>query len=113
NPDGDALFVAQNIFFGIIAAVMIFAALRVVTTKNVMHAALYLVIVLAGVAAQFLLLGAEFIGVAQVLVYIGAVIVLFLFSIMLTKARLGDDETVARERRLMGSLVAIVLFGVL
>lgn len=113
NPDGDALFVAQNIFFGIIAAVMIVAALRVVTTKNVMHAALYLVIVLAGVAAQFLLLGAEFIGVAQVLVYIGAVIVLFLFGIMLTKARLGDDETVARERRLMGSLVAIVLFGVL
>jgi NADH-quinone oxidoreductase subunit J len=113
NPDGDDLFVAQNVFFGIIAAVMIVSALRVVTTKNVVHAALYLVIVLAGVAAQFLLLGAEFIGVTQVLVYIGAVVVLFLFGIMLTKARLGDDETVARERRLMASLVALVLFGVM
>jgi NADH-quinone oxidoreductase subunit J len=113
NPDGDDLFIAQNIFFGIIAAVMLVSAWRVVTTKNVVHAALYLVIVLAGVAAQFLLLGAEFIGVTQVLVYIGAVIVLFLFGIMLTKARLGDDDTVARERRLMASPVALVLFGVM
>ena len=59
DPGGDVV-VAQNIAFGIIAALMIVAALRVVTTKNVVHAALYLVIVLAGVAAQFLLLGAEF-----------------------------------------------------
>ncbi|MEO5837661.1 MAG: NADH-quinone oxidoreductase subunit J, partial [Acidimicrobiales bacterium] len=71
DPGGDVV-VAQNIAFGIIAALMIVAAVRVVTTKNVVHAALYLVIVLAGVAAQFLLLGAEFIGITQVLVYIGA-----------------------------------------
>jgi NADH-quinone oxidoreductase subunit J len=113
NPDGDDLFVAQNIFFGVIAAIMVFSAWRVVTTKNVVHAAIYLVIVLAGVAAQFLLLGSEFIGVTQVLVYIGAVIVLFLFGIMLTKAKLGDDELVARERRLMAGLVGVLLFGVM
>ena len=113
NPDGDSLFVAQNITFGIVAAVMLVSAWRVVTTKNVVHAALYLVIVLAGVAAQFLLLGAEFIGVTQVLVYIGAVIVLFLFGIMLTRAKLGDDDSVARERRLMASLVGVLLFGVM
>jgi NADH-quinone oxidoreductase subunit J len=112
NPDGDT-FVAQNIFFGIIAAVMLVSAWRVVTTKNVVHAALYLVIVLAGVAAQFILLGAEFIGITQVLVYIGAIIVLFLFGIMLTRARLGDDEGVRSERRLMASLVGLVLFGVM
>lgn len=113
NPDGGHIFVAQNIFFGVIAAVMVLSAWRVVTTKNVVHAALYLVIVLAGVAAQFILLGAEFIGVTQVLVYIGAVIVLFLFGIMLTRARLGDDDTVARERRLMAALVGVLLFGVM
>jgi NADH-quinone oxidoreductase subunit J len=113
NPEGDELFVAQNIAFGIIAAVMLLSAWRVVTTKNVVHAALYLVIVLAGVAAQFILLGAEFIGVTQVLVYIGAVIVLFLFGIMLTRAKLGDDETVATERRLMAGLVGLVLFAVM
>jgi NADH-quinone oxidoreductase subunit J len=112
NPNDD-LFVAQNITFGIVAAVMLVSAWRVVTTKNVVHAALYLVIVLAGVAAQFLLLGAEFIGVTQVLVYIGAVIVLFLFGIMLTRAKLGEDDTVAREHRLMAALVGVLLFGVM
>ena len=55
--------VAQNVFFGIMALVMIFAALKVVSTKNVVHAALWLVVVLGGVAGQFLLLGAEFIGI--------------------------------------------------
>ena len=113
NPKGDHLFVAQNIAFGVLAAIMVLSAWRVVTTKNVVHAALYLVIVLAGVAAQFILLGAEFIGVTQVLVYIGAVIVLFLFGIMLTRAKLGDDDTVARERRLMAALVGVLLFGVM
>lgn len=86
------LMVAQNIAFYVIAAVMVFAALRVVTTNNVVHSALYLVVVLAGVAAMFLLLGAEFIGVTQVLVYIGAVIVLFLFGIMLTRAKIGRED---------------------
>ena len=52
--------VAQNVFFGIMALVMIFAALKVVSTKNVVHAALWLVVVLGGVAGQFLLLGAEY-----------------------------------------------------
>ena len=68
---------------------MIFAALRVVTTKNVVHAALWLVIVLAGVAAQYILAAAEFVAVSQVLVYVGAVMVLFLFGIMLTRAQIG------------------------
>ena len=53
--------VAQNIAFWLIAVIMVFAALKVVIVKNVVHAALYLVVVLAGVAALFLLLGAEFV----------------------------------------------------
>jgi NADH-quinone oxidoreductase subunit J len=105
--------VAQNIFFGIIAAVMVVAALKVVTTKNIVHAALYLVIVLAGVAAQFLITGAEFTGVTQVLVYIGAVVVLFLFGIMLTRARIGREVDLDQERRWMAGLVALVLLGVM
>ena len=76
--------IAENVFFGLIAAAMAVSALGVVTTKNIVHAALFLVVVLAGGAAQFLLLGQEFVAWVQVLVYIGAVIVLFLFGIMLT-----------------------------
>ena len=105
--------VPANIAFALIAAVMVFSAFKVVTTANVVHAALYLVLVLAGVAANFILLGAEFAGVTQVLVYIGAVVVLFLFGIMLTRAEMGDDETVAKERRGMAALVGVILAGVM
>jgi len=83
------LLVAQNIGFGVIALLMIVGALRVVTVKNVVHAALWLVIVLSGAAAQYLLLSAEFVAVTQVLVYVGAVMVLFLFGTMLTRAKIG------------------------
>ena len=112
SEDAD-LLVAQNVFFYVIAAVMLFSAFRVVTTANVVHAALWLVIVLAGVAAQFILLGSEFVAVTQVLVYIGAVVVLFLFGVMLTRASMGDDETVADERRTMAAFVGILLFAVM
>jgi len=101
--------VAQNVFFFLIAAVMVVAALRVVTTDNIVHAALYLVVVLAGVAAQFLLLGAEFVGVTQVLVYIGAVIVLFLFGIMLTRAKVGSEEGLNHDNVLPAVLTAVLL----
>jgi NADH-quinone oxidoreductase subunit J len=107
--------VAQNIAFWIIAVVMIVAAVKVVTVKNVVHAALYLVIVLGGVAAIFLLLGAEFVGITQVLVYIGAVIILFLFGIMLTRAKLGEDEEAnqATPARIVAGLVAALLLAVM
>lgn len=86
------VLVAQNIAFAVIAAGMVYSAVRVVTTKNVVHAALHLVVVLGGVAAQYILLAAEFVAVTQVLVYIGAIVVLFLFGIMLTQARMGRAE---------------------
>ena len=105
--------VAQNIFFYIIAAVMVIAALRVVTTSNIVHAALYLVVVLAGVAAQFVLLGAEFVGVTQVLVYIGAVIVLFLFGIMLTRAKVGSEDRLNHDNRWPAVLTGLLLLAVM
>jgi len=107
----DDINVAQNVAFGIIAAIMIFAALCVVTTKNVVHAALWLVMVLAGVAAQYILAAAEFVAVSQVLVYIGAVMVLFLFGIMLTRARLGGEQGLNNPGWMLGIPVAVVLFG--
>jgi len=109
---GDVL-VAQNVAFAIMAITMVAAALRMVTTRNVVHAALYLVIVLAGVAGLFILLGAEFLGVTQIMVYIGAIVVLFLFGIMLTKGSFGDDDGVTGERRLMAGLVGLLVFGVM
>jgi NADH-quinone oxidoreductase subunit J len=88
----EQMLVAQNIFFWIFAVAMGIGAVRVVTTDDIVHAALWLVLVLAGGAAQFLLLGQEFVAWVQVLVYIGAVIVLFLFGIMLTRAPMQRKE---------------------
>jgi NADH-quinone oxidoreductase subunit J len=105
--------VAQNVGFGVIAAFMVVGALRVVTTRNVVHAALWLVVVLAGAAAQFVLLAAEFVAITQVLVYIGAIIVLFLFGVMLTKAPIEGDAQLTRTRWFGGALVAVLLCGLL
>jgi NADH-quinone oxidoreductase subunit J len=106
--------IAQNIGFGIIAAVMVIAAVRVVTSKNVVHAALALVMVMAGAAAQYLLLAAEFVAVTQVLVYIGAVMVLFLFGVMLTRAKLGSDSDLDNAKAWAYALpIALLLLGVL
>jgi NADH-quinone oxidoreductase subunit J len=105
--------VAQNVAFGILAAAMAIAALGVVRTNNVVHAALYLVVVLAGGAAQFILLGQEFVAWVQVLVYIGAVIVLFLFGIMLTRAPMHPEENLDNDLRWPAAATALFLAGVL
>ncbi len=105
------LFTAQNIGFAVISLLMIVAALRVVTTSNVVHAALWLVVVLSGAAAQYVLLAAEFVAVTQVLVYIGAVMVLFLFGTMLTRARIGTERDLNNSYRLLGIPVAGLLFA--
>ena len=109
----DGVHVALNVGFGIIAAFMVFAALCVVSTKNVVHAALWLVIVLAGVAAQYILASAEFVAVSQVLVYVGAVMVLFLFGIMLTRAQIGQERGLFNKGWGWAIPVAALLLGVL
>lgn len=107
------LLVAQNVGFYIIAAIMVVGAFRVVTTKNVVHAALWLVVVLAGAAAQYILLAAEFVAITQVLVYIGAVMVLFLFGTMLTRARIGAESDLNNKNWFMGVPVAVLLLATL
>ena len=103
--------VAQNVGFYIIAAMMLWGAVRVVTTKNVVHAALWLVVVLGGVAALYILAAAEFVAVSQILVYIGAVMVLFLFGIMLTRATIGHETDLNNKGWVVGIPVALLLFG--
>lgn len=109
------LLVAQNIAFYLIAALMVVAAVRVVTVGNTVHAALWLVVVLAGIAAQFVLLAAEFIAITQVLVYIGAIVVLFLFGIMLTRTPTGGEDRLDNPRpaRVVAGVVAVALAGLL
>src|SRR6266581_1747922 len=105
--------IAENVAFGIIAAAMALGAIGVGRTKNVVHAALYLVVVLGGGAAQFILLGQEFVAWVQVLVYIGAVIVLFLFGIMLTRAPMHPTESLDNDLRWPAAVTALFFAGVL
>jgi NADH-quinone oxidoreductase subunit J len=104
---------AQNIVFAVLAVAMGASAIRMVTTKNVVHAALYLVIVFAGFAAQYILLAAEFVAVVQVLVYIGAIVVLLLFGVMLTRAKIGQELDLDNDSRWAGALVSLATFGLL
>jgi NADH-quinone oxidoreductase subunit J len=108
-----ALLVVENIAFGFLAATIIVAALKVVTTKNVVHAALYLVGVLASVGALYILLIAEFVAAVQVLVYVGAIVVLFLFGVMLTRARVGHDTELDGDQRGIALVTALFLAGIL
>jgi NADH-quinone oxidoreductase subunit J len=103
----------QNVAFYLLAAAMGVSAIRVVTVKNVVHAALYLVVVLAGVAGLFILLAAEFLAGVQVLVYIGAIVVLFLFGTMLTRAPIGRDLDLDNDQRGAAIVVSLFLLGIL
>jgi NADH-quinone oxidoreductase subunit J len=104
---------AQNIGFAIIAAMMVVAAINVVRSNNVVHAALSLVAVMSGAAAQYLLLSAEFVAVTQVLVYIGAVMVLFLFGVMLTRAKVGHETDLNNKSWALGIPVGLLMLGVM
>src|SRR5205807_954332 len=72
-----------------------------------------LVIVLAGVAAQFILLASEFVALVQILVYIGAIVVLFLFGTMLTRAPIGRDVALDNDQKWLAALVSLFLLGIM
>ncbi len=97
-----------------LGSVVLVSGFRVVTSQNVIHAALSLVAALAGTAGLFLLLSAEFVAWVLVLVYIGAVIVLFLFGIMITRAPTGRDVDLDNKAaKPLAAVVSVVLFLVL
>jgi NADH-quinone oxidoreductase subunit J len=102
-----------NWIFLVVGALTVGSAFRVVTAKNVVHAALFLVATLAGTAVLFLMLSAEFVAWVLVLVYIGAVIVLFLFGIMITRAPTGRDVGLDAEKRLWAGILSLATFVLL
>jgi NADH-quinone oxidoreductase subunit J len=101
----------QQALFWLLAVSMVAAAVRVVTTGNVVHAALYLVGTLMGAAALYVLLFAEFVAWAQVLVYVGAIVVLMLFGLMLTRAPIGRANF-DNDQRPLAALCALAVFVV-
>ena len=102
--------VIQIIFF-ILSTLIIGSGIMVVVAKNIIHAALFLIASFAGVAALYFLLEAPFLGVVQVLVYAGAVSILVLFAIMLTRQVAGEATRQLFERWWIAAVVAIGIFA--
>ena len=99
----------QEWIFVILGAIGLLSAVRLVTSKNVVHAALYLVGALAAVGGVYLLLAAEFVAWVQILIYVGAIVVLLLFGLMLTRAPIGREALDNQQR----GFAALVSLGVL
>jgi NADH-quinone oxidoreductase subunit J len=102
---------ALQIIFLIIAIFTLGAALMVVSTRNLVHAALYLIVTLFGVAVLFALLNAAFFTVVQVVIYIGAISILMIFAIMLTRRVMQDTGPVLNPGWWLAALLALGLFG--
>jgi NADH-quinone oxidoreductase subunit J len=108
----------ESLFFWIFAIAAIFAGLLTVMARNAVHSALFLISSLVSVAALFVLSGAEFIAGVQILVYVGGVMVLFLFVIMLVNVgaeEKGREEIFNKQRQVTASLVFcfLLVLGVL
>jgi NADH-quinone oxidoreductase subunit J len=108
----------ESLFFWIFAIAAIFAALLTVMARNAVHSALFLISSLVSVAALFVLSGAEFIAGVQILVYVGGVMVLFLFVIMLVNVgaeERGRDEIFNNQRQVTTSLIFcfLLVLGIL
>ena len=102
-----------EVLFILIGVLTFAAAVLTVTVRNLVHAALWLVVALGGLAGCYLLLAAEFVAWVQVLIYVGAVAVLLLFGLMLTKAPIGRTAELDSNNRWAALVVAVATAGVL
>ena len=102
---------AEQIIFLIVGAVTLIAGLMVVTVRNLVHAALWLVATLFGVAILYTLLNAGFLAVVQVVVYIGAIAILFIFAVMLTRRQAAETGDSVNKNWWAGALLAVLAFA--
>jgi NADH-quinone oxidoreductase subunit J len=103
----------EAVFFWVFALAALVAGLLTIMARNAVHSALFLISTLVSVAALFILLGAEFIAGVQILVYVGGVMVLFLFVIMLVNVSAeerGSEQLFNRPRQVGASLIVLLLF---
>jgi NADH-quinone oxidoreductase subunit J len=99
--------------FIMISVVTLFAAAAAMSLRNLVHCALSLVVALAGLAGLYLTLGAQFVGFAQILVYVGAVAILIVFAVLLTRSDAVPNQTVLAPGWATGVVVSAVVFATL
>src|SRR3989441_74322 len=103
----------MTISFAILAVVTIASAIAAMTLRNLVHCALALVGTFAGLAAFYLQLEAQFVGFAQILVYVGAVAILIVFALLLTRGIEPPQQAIFSSAWAVGLGVAVLVFGVL
>src|ERR1700719_3609768 len=99
--------------FFILGVLTIVGAAAALTLRNLVHCVLALVLAFVGLAGLFLQLDAQFIGFAQILVYVGAVAILVVFAILLTRGAESPSQSIVSHSWAMGSVVSVAIFGVL
>jgi len=102
---------AEQIVFLLCAALILVSAVMVVTVRNLVHAALWLVAALFGVAVLYAVLSANFLAVVQIVVYIGAIAILFLFAVMLTRRDLVVRTPGMRGSWWIAAVLALLVLG--
>ena len=102
-----------QVLFVVTALVAVIAALMVVASPRLVHAALWLVVTLGAVAVVFILLDAAFLAMVQVAVYIGAIAILIIFTVMLTRRVMADSGAQANRTWWLAVFIAVVMFGAL
>ncbi len=101
----------EQIIFLVIAAVTLVAGISVVTSRNLIHSALWLILTLSGIAIFYVFLDAGFFAVIQVVVYIGAIAILFIFAAMLTRRVMQDTGPQSNSNWWLGALIALLLLA--
>lgn len=92
---------------------LIFSAIMVISAKNIVHSAFYLATTLLCVAVYFIMLRAQYLAAVQILVYMGAVVVLILFALMFTRTAVGDYTNISSKQTVFAGVVALMLFAAL
>ncbi|HEX3987268.1 MAG TPA: NADH-quinone oxidoreductase subunit J [Acidobacteriaceae bacterium] len=99
--------------FWILAVLTLAGGVAAITLPRLVHCALALTVAFAGLAGLYLNLGAEFVGLAQLLVYVGAIAILIVFAILLTRGGEGTEDHVFSPHGVAGGVIALAVFAVL
>src|SRR6202521_3085370 len=102
---------ADAIFFWIFAATLVFSALAVIMARNPVHSVLFLILAFVSAAGLFLLMGAEFLGMILVVVYVGAVAVLFLFVVMMLDVDFAELKQGFLQYLPVGGIVGFIFLA--
>jgi NADH-quinone oxidoreductase subunit J len=103
----------SHVVFIILSAVALVGAVGAVTVRNLFHAAIFLVLSFVGIAGYYILLEAEFLAMVQILVYVGAISILIIFAIMLSRRMMSPEFRARNEQWIGGLVAAVALFAIL